>query len=204
MPSLLRLPQTALATALSSAIAPQQAMRRSQFAAVPPIEADVVFLGDSLTEYGLWSEWFLGRSVVNRGIGGDTSAGVLRRLDTSTGSQRKLSLLIGTNDLALGVRIPAIAANVGAIIDGIRRTAPATEIYLNGVLPRARRFRDRVRELNDALLAVADERTVVFLDLWPALADADGALRRDFTMDKLHLTGAGYRAWVGVLADHLG
>src|SRR5919199_5722857 len=45
-----------------------------------PGTADIVMLGDSLTEEGNWTEVLPGWRVINRGIGGDTSAGVLKRL----------------------------------------------------------------------------------------------------------------------------
>ncbi len=38
---------------------------------------------------------------------------------------------------------------------------------------------------------------------WPALADGEGALRKELTRDHLHLTEPGYLAWVEVLAPHL-
>src|SRR5690242_16816098 len=44
-------------------------------------DADVVMLGDSITEGVDWHELFRDQRLLNRGIGGDTSAGVLNRLD---------------------------------------------------------------------------------------------------------------------------
>src|SRR3954451_1058356 len=44
-------------------------------------DADVVMLGDSITEGIDWHELFPHVRILNRGIGGDTSAGVLNRLD---------------------------------------------------------------------------------------------------------------------------
>ncbi len=36
----------------------------------------------------------------------------------------------------------------------------------------------------------------VFIDLWPVLAEeTTGKMKRDFTTDGLHLSGAGYKAW---------
>jgi lysophospholipase L1-like esterase len=46
---------------------------------------------------------------------------------------------------------------------------------------------------------LAERRGAQYVDLWPALADATGALRKEFTPDNLHLLPAGYRAWSGVL-----
>lgn len=39
-------------------------------------------------------------------------------------------------------------------------------------------------------------------NLWPALADGD-AMRREFSFDRVHLNGAGYRAWVSALRPAL-
>ena len=75
------------------------AMRRSQFEALPKVADAVVFLGDSITEGGVWDEWFRELLTLNRGIGGDTVGGVLDRLDSALYEPRAISLLIGTNDL---------------------------------------------------------------------------------------------------------
>ena len=52
-------------------------MRASQFAELAPAPGHVVLLGDSITEQGLWQEWFSGQPVLNRGISGETSADLL-------------------------------------------------------------------------------------------------------------------------------
>ncbi|MDQ1555164.1 MAG: hypothetical protein QOI02_166, partial [Actinomycetota bacterium] len=35
-----------------------------------------------------------------------------------------------------------------------------------------------------------------YLDLWPAFAMDDGELSTEYTDDRLHLTEAGYQAWL--------
>jgi lysophospholipase L1-like esterase len=197
-------PPTAFANwLLGRAILPQQRMRASQFEVLPRPNADIVFLGDSITEYGLWSEWFPRLSVANRGIAGDTSSGVLRRMHTAVGNQRIVSLLIGTNDLAIGATPERVAGNVTAIISSIREADPDSTILLNSVTPRARSYRNRLRALNERLVSVAAAEGVVFLDLWPALADPQGTMRPEYSADRLHLTGAGYAAWVDELRQHI-
>ena len=70
----------------------------SQFEHLEIQAGDVVFLGDSITEGGAWDELFPGVPVRNRGIGGDTTSGVLDRLDQITrGRPAKVFLKIGTN-----------------------------------------------------------------------------------------------------------
>ena len=89
-------------------LVPAQKMRASQFDLLPRPQAHVVFLGDSITEHGNWNEWFPATPLVNRGISGDTTAGVLARLDTAIDNPLAVFLLIGTNDLAFGVKQAAI------------------------------------------------------------------------------------------------
>lgn len=203
MPSILRLPRIAFSRFLANAIAGQQKMRESQFRALGSFTADIVFLGDSITEYGLWNEWFPGISVVNRGIAGDTTAGVLARLETALGVQRKLSLLIGTNDLSIGIAPHAVARNVGSIMSAIKEVSPGTEVVLNGVMPRTRALRGQILELNRLLEDLARTSGVPFLDTWRPLANEEGTIRSGFSTDNLHLTGPGYQAWTRELAPFL-
>jgi lysophospholipase L1-like esterase len=181
----------------------QQRMRTSQFGVLPKPAVDVVFLGDSITEYGLWNEWFPRHHVVNRGVVADTSRGVLTRIGTAVGKQDVLSLLIGTNDLSVGVSPGRIADNVAAIIAAVRAADPKTRILLNSVMPRTRTYRGQIIALNQKLAGLAEAEGGSFLDLWPVLADDQGSIRPEFSADQLHLTGAGYAAWVDVLRPHI-
>ena len=44
--------------------------------------ADIVFIGDSITEGGIWNEFLPQYNVVNRGVGGDKASDILQRLDS--------------------------------------------------------------------------------------------------------------------------
>lgn len=178
----------------------QQEHRRSQFATLAPQPGSIVFLGDSISEGGLWDEWFPDAPVLNRGIGGETSAAVLARLDAAINRPSAVFLLVGTNDLSAGVPEADIARNIGAIADGITHRAPDARVLVQSVMPRSAAWRDEVRSLNEAIRRVAAPRErAEYLDLWPALATPRGVLRSEFTRDALHLNGDGYRAWVAVL-----
>ncbi|HRX82839.1 MAG TPA: GDSL-type esterase/lipase family protein, partial [Pirellulaceae bacterium] len=66
----------------------------------------VVFLGDSITQ-GWGPEFrgqFAGMKLANRGIGGDTTRGMLIRLqqDVLSLNPKAVVLLMGTNDLEIG------------------------------------------------------------------------------------------------------
>lgn len=179
----------------------QQAMRASQFALRRPPPGAIVFVGDSITHGGLWDEWFPGTLVINRGIGGETSADVLRRIDDAINAPAAVFLLIGTNDISHLLPLETIVANIREIVARIRRDAPAAPLYVQSVMPRGKVHVQHLTALNQALraLVAAQDGGVKYLDLWPALATPESTLRAEFTGDALHLNGAGYQAWVEVL-----
>lgn len=183
----------------------QQSMRASQFALRIPPPGAVVLVGDSITHGGLWDEWFPDTLVVNRGISGETSADVLRRINDAINAPAAVFLLIGTNDISHLISLDEIVANIEQIIRRIRQRAPDAPIYVQSVMPRDKAHMAHVKTLNEALrtLVAAQGDKVHYLDLWPALAAPEGTLRPAFTADALHLNGAGYQAWVEVLRPYI-
>ncbi len=167
----------------------------------PLNKGDIVFLGDSITNWANWDKLFPGVPVRNFGIAGDTSAGVLARLhQITTGHPAKVFLLIGTNDLHYGrASEEQIIVNIASIIDCLRAESPATEIYVESIMPRHIRWAKQVMHLNDQLKPVVVEHGATWIDLWPLLEDGKGQLRSDFTIDRLHLRKAGIQAWANYL-----
>ena len=73
----------------------------SQFAKEPLVTGKVLFLGNSITEFGNWKKLLKDSSVINRGISGDITFGVLNRLNEIIKHQpSKLFLMIGVNDIS--------------------------------------------------------------------------------------------------------
>ncbi|MCH4237440.1 MAG: hypothetical protein LKF66_05785, partial [Clostridium tyrobutyricum] len=58
--------------------------KESQFETLNIKSSDIVFLGDSITNRCEWEEVFNNSSIKNRGIDGDTTDGILNRLNTIT------------------------------------------------------------------------------------------------------------------------
>jgi lysophospholipase L1-like esterase len=174
-----------------------QARLVSAFEALPLVPDDIVFLGDSITEGGPWEELFPDLRVRNRGVGGDTSDGVLRRLEQVTRAEpAKLFLLVGTNDLQRGDSEDEIVANVIEILERLKTETPDTEVYLQSVLPRAASYRERIEALDARLAEVALEQGTEWIDLYPHFLDPEtGAIRAELSNDELHLLGPGYLLW---------
>lgn len=184
----------------------QKANRRSQFAELTTRPGCVLFLGDSITQFGEWAEWFPDLPTLNRGIDGDTVAGVVSRLDTAIADPVAISLLIGTNDIG-GIGETSdprrIADAALGLVRAIRTAAPDAPLLLTSVMPRSASFAAPIRELNRRLEAIAAEEGLTYIDMWTPLVDAAGAIRPEFSNDRLHLTGAGYRVWADALRPHL-
>ena len=94
--------------------------RASFFKAMPDTKNEIIFLGNSITDGGGWAQLFNDRRIINQGISGDISAGVIHRLDAVTGRKpSKVFLLIGTNDLARGISEDSVVKNILLIADSL-------------------------------------------------------------------------------------
>jgi lysophospholipase L1-like esterase len=167
----------------------------------PTTSAEVVFVGDSITELGAWRELFPGITVRNQGVPGDTADGVLERVRRITAARPEaIFLLIGTNDLQTGRTIDEITANVALILARINAQSPGTHVFVQSVLPRGSGYRARIEGLNRRLERVVGEYRARWIDLYPLFLDpADGSIRDDLAKDELHLSAAGYGVW----RDHI-
>ena len=86
-----------------------------------PAKANVVMVGDSLTDLPDWTALFANARIANYGISGDTTDGALRRLDPilSTGA-RTAFVMLGINDIHTGVPAATTIANFRRLIDTLR------------------------------------------------------------------------------------
>lgn len=182
------------------------ATRRRHFEAVPVPKGRVLFLGDSITEGGLWSDLFPDLPTTNRGIGGEATYDLLERVDATINDPLAVSLMIGTNDLH-GPRenrdTAQIVDRIDEIVRRIRAAAPDALLLVNSILPRTEHFADKLRAVNIGYRQVAERHGAEYVDLWPAFADDSGAVKQGLTRDNLHLTPAGYLAWADVLRPYL-
>jgi lysophospholipase L1-like esterase len=164
----------------------------------------VLFLGDSITAGGDWSAWFPDVNALNFGIGGDTTDDVLARLDTVIAADPdEIIMLIGTNDFGTRQNVEHLVRNVQTILVDLRRELPGSRMLVQSVMPRGREFADRIQEANIHLRQFSSTVHAQYLDLWPALALDDGEINPLYSDDRLHLTPAGYEAWLGELRPAL-
>lgn len=167
-------------------------------------KGSVVFIGDSLTAG--WKDLaaaFPNLRIANRGIGGDTSRGLLFRFkeDALDLEPKAISLCIGGNDLSAHGDPAAVVANIATMVEQARARYPELPFVLYQTPPRdnpkAPMKPGAQADLNRRIAEFgATKERIVVVDLFTALGDADGkVIPENFAQDRLHIAGPGYAKW---------
>jgi lysophospholipase L1-like esterase len=173
----------------------------------------IIFLGNSITEFGDWKTLLGDSNVINRGIAADNTFGVLDRLDDVIGRRPdKLFVEIGINDIAQNMPVPIIVNNILSIVAKVQAKSPGTKIYVNSVLPTNENARAeypevygknaQVNTVDGQLEQQAKGKSFTYIDLKAELRDKNGQLNPVYAdPDGLHLNKAGYAVWVTFLRE---
>ncbi len=180
--------------------------RKSHFDTLPQSESDIVFLGDSLTNACEWHEFFRNIRLKNRGISGDTTNGLLNRIDEVIESKpRKIFMMIGINDLNQGRNVEVILNTYKIILKSFQDKTSKTEVFVQSILPLNNQKRpnngtnNKIIELNAQLKNLALEFSFHYIDLFSAFLDENNQLDARYTIDGIHLNGQGYLVWKGLI-----
>ncbi len=182
--------------------------KRKQWASRIQADQDsVVFLGDSITQG--WGDnmgdSFPGLKVANRGISGDTTRGMLLRLDQDVLAlkPKALVMLMGTNDLEEGADAASVAQNIELMLKSIQKHNPALPVTLCRVFPASaskKRPADQIQAINTAIAKVAKNFSqVTLVDTWTLFADEKGDAKPAEFPDLLHPNQAGYSKWAAAI-----
>ncbi|TDW29097.1 GDSL-type esterase/lipase family protein [Cryobacterium psychrophilum] len=168
------------------------------------MSVSIVFLGDGLIAGGKWAEWLPDYDVTNLGVSGNTTDEIVAGLDSVIALEPDaIVMLIGTNDLGWRRSDEYVVRNVETILYRLRKALPQTRLLVQSVFPRDRDLANTIRNINRHIWQYAPTQHALYLDLWPALAQSDGVIDPRFSEDYLHLTEAGYEAWVSELKPGL-
>lgn len=184
--------------------------RTAIFNGAPKQDGLIYFVGDSHTEAFELNEYLNNCNVRNRGVWGDISSSVLTRIDSVVNLKpSKIFLLIGGNDILSGVSVEETFNNMTKIVDKIKVACPSTDIYIQSVLPTNNQIlhsdsiaTSSVVRLNKMYSSLNDNNKVKFIDLYSAFAD-NGALKKEYSYDGIHLTGKGYFLWSALIKKYL-
>ncbi len=172
------------------------------------VPENIVFLGDSITEYYDLDKFFPNNKIVNSGVGGNLSHNILDDMYNRVYKYNpsKVFLLIGTNDIRYKKTNKQIVDNTIKIIEGIKENRPDTKIYLESIYPVNKsddekiqpdlvniRSNEQISDINKELKKYAQNNDVTYINIYDKLLDEDNELKLDYTKEGLHLNDEGYK-----------
>jgi len=170
-----------------------------------PTTGKIILVGDSVTEgQSNYAEYFVQKDVVNRGISGDTTLGVLaRQYDLLKEHPKKLFLLIGTNNFGWGTQEAADRVVQDILTLANTFCNKGTKVYVQSILPvhtgftlTQHRDKAQIAKTNLLLAAYANQiKTFTFVDLYSHFVGEGHNLQPHLTTDGLHLSLEGYKKW---------
>src|SRR5438876_5281173 len=175
---------------------------------------DLLFVGDSITDWFYWplrggeatggKVWqanFAPLKAANFAIAGDTTQGVLWRMQNGEleGFKAKLIvLMLGTNNINRNPNDEIVDGD-RLIIEEFNKRQPQAKVLLLGIFPRnadpANPLRATIKEINSKLAKLADNNKVFYMDIGDKFLTADGTLTTEIMADGLHPTAKGYQIW---------
>ena len=173
------------------------------------LQHQTLFLGDSLTEWFDYDHFFPGIRILNHGIAGDTTSGVIHRMDDVIEEKpEKIFLMIGTNDLFHKIAKETITINHERIISTLDAKLPDTQLLIQGILPVneemlfSMKLNNTIIWLNHRLSDYCNELNLRFISLFDYFL-TDGQLKSEYTTDGGHLSKSGYAHWADLIRIYL-
>ena len=187
--------------------------RNKEIKNTPTGKYKVVFLGNSLTELFNVNEYFNDTILLNCGIVGDFSEGLVKRIDNITKLKpEKLFIEIGINDIIEKIPLDDICVNYREVIKKMQAQSPQTKIYIQSNLPVIinrpsfltdnKDVNNRVVKQNENLKKIAKEFNLTYIDIYTAFIKHPN-LNELFIPDGIHLTPVAYNLWKTTVMPYL-
>jgi len=180
----------------------------------PILKGKIIFLGNSITEFGDWQKLLNDSTVINRGIAGDNTFGVLARLDDVINREpNKVFIKIGINDISQNIPVEIIVKNISTIVKSIKEKSPMTKIYIHSILPTNDNVKNEypdaynknslVNLVNKQLKKQAKKYNIIYIDINKIFSDKYGKLDIKYAdSDGLHLNDFAYKTWIELLKSN--
>lgn len=187
-----------------------------KIAAAQGKQIDILFVGDSITQHfdeqpdngwtlvggPVWNQHYAHRKALNLGVGSDGTQHILWRLDHENikgFKPRVIVFMAGINDLQFPPE--DIAAGIKAVLDKLKIMYPNARIVLMAITPNAINQKN-ADAANEIIKTFADNQTITFLDLAPAMRMPGNRGWTGLGGDHIHFTPEGYKIWATQL-DHV-
>jgi lysophospholipase L1-like esterase len=185
--------------------------------------SDAAFIGDSRTDgFLIYSGIGCGKNLTSNGLSifqladqkaltiDGTEYTLLEALELE--QYGKVYLSLGVNELGYNDD-EGFYRHYCQAIDAIRAAQPDAIIYVQGLIPvneeviaqttqRTYLTNEHLRVYNELIRQAAEEKQVVFLDLYAAFVNDEGELPADASRDGVHLTATYCQQWLDYLQRH--
>ncbi len=196
--------QERLAEAIKQYYANKLARYQEENAQYADYEVDVAFLGDSLTDLYDVETYYPEFVVVNRGISGETTIGLEKRLQVSVYDLKPkvVVMLIGANNM------DTMFSNYEDILIGLRDNLPETKVVILSLTAMGGDYWGKKNPLASAnnvqIKELAEKYNYYFIDLYNPLLDVNtGEVYEGYTIDGGHFTSKGYEVVTSLIKPTL-
>ncbi|MBO5530352.1 MAG: hypothetical protein J5970_03045 [Bacilli bacterium] len=184
------------------------------------VNENVVFFGDSITDYYDLDKYFPDLKKVNSGISGnrtwDLKNDMYNRLYRYNPSE--VVLLIGINNYLFDEdSIDTVMNDIKEIVENIHKELPYTKIIVQSLypinddwrikkhpeVPTANILTEKILESNKQLKEYCKEKKYTYVDMFKELSNTNNEFSREYTDDGLHPNENGYKKITEVLKKYL-
>lgn len=159
----------------------------------------VTFLGDSIVAYGKWDVLFNTSEIDNHGIPGDTTQGLSLRLNRHEVVGPTAIIMLGVNDLKMEISREQTKSNLKQILKSLVTKRVILVSTLKTTIPSAN---EKIAGMIDFERFICLQPNCTFVDANVTLAP-QGALKKEYSVDGVHLNWQGYRALSPVISRAL-
>ena len=189
-------------------------------------KGEILFTGSSLMEQFPVNELLMtngmNQVIYNRGIGGFTTTDMLEHMEEMVfGTEpSRIFINIGTNDIGSpDYRLEALLERYEEIITRIRERLPEAEITMMAYYPVnetdklpegewgktafVTRTNENIAIANEAIEKLAAKKGCRFINVNEGLADERGKLKKEYTIEGIHMYANGYQVVLQNLKKYL-
>ncbi len=182
------------------------------------VKGQILFTGSSLMEQFPINELLMTEKmntmIYNRGIGGFTTDDMLENMEVQVfGTEpSKIFINIGTNDISnptisFEEALAHTITNYEKILVQIKERLPETKVYMMAYYPVneidkpvewgknlfVNRNNQNIPVANEAVRSLADQYGYEYIDVNQGLTDENGRLKKEFTVEGVHMYANAYR-----------
>lgn len=177
----------------------------------PPKNAILLIGSSSFTKWQDVSDYFPGKTIINRGFGGSrlTDLNYYANDLLSPYQPKQIIIYCGENDFAddKNLKASVVVDRLKTFYGKIRERFPNIQVDYISIKysPSREHLWPQMKKANKKIAKfMKKEKNADFIDITKVMNDSNGNIRKDlFVEDMLHMTPEGYRLWTSVMKPYI-